>query len=111
MTTGGSFPGPGPEPEPVSAAALELLEAGVEAVLDLDADRLDHRTLHEAVVKMRRLSSRFDAAEGHLADRWDVVKVWSAEDLGRREPAWPEMPYAHPRAPTGWCDAPASYVP
>lgn len=79
MTTGGSFPGPGPEPEPVSAAALELLEAGVEAVLDLDADRLDHRTLHEAVVKMRRLSSRFDAAEGHLADRWDAVKVWSAD--------------------------------
>lgn len=61
------------------SAALGVLATGVEAVLDLDLDSLDAEGLHEAVVAMRRLASRFDAAEARLIDRWDQDRVWATD--------------------------------
>lgn len=66
------------------AARITGVEAAVAALDEVDLDAVPDGAVHDAVVALRRVSTRLEAASTGLVGRWDARGVWSRD--GSRSP-------------------------
>jgi hypothetical protein len=59
------------------AAALSLLDDGLDALCALDVDAMTDAELHELTVATHRFRDRLTAATATIVARWDARRVWA----------------------------------